>query len=373
MNRPCKGWSGLLPTVLLSLVAVPVAFAAGPVVPLGKPAFDPRSVRSEIAGTPTQVLVIGTLHLSSQNSRFNFSSLAPVLDRLAAFQPQVITIEAMPAQLCDLAVRYAASYPGVAKDYCASTAVAAKSTGLDVAAAEAEVLATLAAWRRPGMAAPTPAQRRRLAAVFAAANDRSSALVQWLRLPGAERIAADGIDAELLELLNASLAKSNENYQIAAVLAARLGLERVHASDDHTADSVFVPLGKEFEAAIQEVWDRPTPYKDTYLKGAGALTSGDAVLAFYRYLNSPEGQRGAIEVDQLAAAKHATPAQYGRQYLAWWETRNLRMVANIRAAAANQPGARVLSIVGASHKPYVDAYLDLMQDVVIVDAAAILK
>lgn len=370
MTPAMKGWPGLLPTLLLSLAAAPAAFAAAPAA---KPAFDPRSVRAEIAGPPTQVLVIGSVHLSSLNSRFKFTSLAPLLDRLAAYQPQVITIEALPAQVCDLATRYAASYPGVAKDYCSSTEVAERSTGLTVAAAEAEVLATLAAWQQPGAAAPTPAQRRRLAAVFAAANDRSSALVQWLRLPEAERKAGDGIDAALLEQLKASVGKSNENYQIAAVLAARLGLERVYPTDDHTADSVFVPLGKEFEAAIQEVWNRPTEYQERYLKGVSTLTSPEAVLAFYRYLNSPEGQRGAIDVDQLAAAKHATPALYGRQYLAWWETRNLRMVANIRAAAANQPGARVLSIVGASHKAYFDAYLDLMQDVVLVDAGAILQ
>lgn len=373
MHVALKGWPGLLPALALAFAAWPAPAGAAMPVPVAKPAFDPRAVRGEIAGPPTQVLVIGTIHLSSLSKRFKFSSLEPVLDRLAAFAPQVITIEALSGQQCDLATRYAAGYPGVAKDYCRSTAVAEKSTGLTVAAAEAEVMATLAAWQQPGAAAPTPAQRRRLAAAFSAANDPSSALVQWLRLPEAERKAGDGIDAGLLAQLDGSIGAYNENYQVAAVLAARLGLDRVHAADDHTADSVFVPLGSEFEAAIHEVWDRPNDYREAYLKGAGRLVSPEAVLAFYRFLNSTEGQRGAIEVDQLAAAKHATPALYGRQYLAWWETRNLRMAANIRAAAANQPGARVLSIVGASHKPYLDAYLDLMQDVVLVDAGEILK
>jgi hypothetical protein len=68
-----------------------------------------------------------------------------------------------------------------------------------------------------------------------------------------------------------------------------------------------------------------------------------------------------------------SPEQYGRVYLAWWETRNLRMVSNIRAAFGNHPGARVLNVVGSSHKPYYDAYLAMMSDVTLVDAEDILK
>ncbi len=49
------------------------------------------------------------------------------------------------------------------------------------------------------------------------------------------------------------------------------------------------------------------------------------------------------------------------------------MVANIRAAFATQPGARVLPVVGSSHKAYFNAYLDVMHEVQLVDAEAILR
>ena len=48
------------------------------------------------------------------------------------------------------------------------------------------------------------------------------------------------------------------------------------------------------------------------------------------------------------------------------------MVANIRATSGNHPGARVLVIVGASHKAYFDAYLDMMHEVKLVDPATVL-
>ena len=77
----------------------------------------------------------------------------------------------------------------------------------------------------------------------------------------------------------------------------------------------------------------------------------------------------ASRVDFAAALKEPSENHDGRRYVAWWETRNLRMVSNIRAAFARAPGAHVLAIVGASHKPYFDAYLGMMHDVEVVDTS----
>ncbi len=65
----------------------------------------------------------------------------------------------------------------------------------------------------------------------------------------------------------------------------------------------------------------------------------------------------------------AFPCRFGRQYVAYWEVRNLRMAATIRdmLAEAPGPGMRALVVVGASHKPYLEAYLHQMHDVRIVD------
>jgi len=84
-------------------------------------------------------------------------------------------------------------------------------------------------------------------------------------------------------------------------------------------------------------------------------------------------QRQTINTDFHAALSQQTPELYGREYVAAWEVRNLRMVSNIRAAFGTRPGADVLNIAGASHKPYYDAYLDLMHEVQLVDAEAVLE
>ena len=73
------------------------------------------------------------------------------------------------------------------------------------------------------------------------------------------------------------------------------------------------------------------------------------------------------------ALVQSSPQAFGRQYLSYWETRNLRMVANMRDVLGRTPGTRLLAIVGVSHKAYYEAYLDQMHDVHLADATAVLR
>ncbi len=329
--------------------------------------IDLSGFEHEMAGPRTQVMVLGSTHLSGMPDSFKAEQLEPLLERLMRYEPDIITIEALSGETCDQLQRYAAIYPDVAKEYCWDAEAGKKATGLDVPAALAEVEKTLATW--PGD--PTPAQRRRLIALLAAANDRASMVVQWLQLPATERRAGDTLDAALVAQVEKSTQSKNENTMIAATLAARLGLQRVHAIDDHTADAVSVKAGPALGKIMQAIWSQsanaPIMAESTALENTGDM------LAMYRFYNSPDAQRDFTGLDFGAALKEKSPERYGRQYVAWWEVRNLRMVANIRAAFANRPGARVLSIVGSSHKPYFDRYLGMMHEVRIVDTEAWLK
>jgi hypothetical protein len=352
-----------------------LALAAGTRFAAGAPAFDPRLYKNEIAGRPAQVLVLGTAHLSGLPSSTDPRVFQALLDRLSRFRPEIITIEALSGEECDTLERFRSVHGADTWDtYCFDTAPIGKATGLDVPAATAEVDRTLAAWP----ATPTPAQRRHLAMLFLAANDRSSATVQWLRLPAGERHAGDGLTAEMVAMIERKGKPLNEDYAIAAALAAQLGLERVYPADDHTADLAFdenSPEGKAYGDAIQAAWKSAPPpavraEEDRLEKN---LRTGADVLSLYRLLNAPRTQRDTIASDMGRAVSYAKGQPYGRQYVAWWETRNLRIAANIRSTLQKEPAARVLSIIGATHKGYLDAYLNMMQDIRIVDAEQFLR
>lgn len=362
----------LIRTALLIVIASLPALANAQIA-AGTPAFDPKSLRGTQEGPITQVLTIGSAHLSQLEKKPTRAELDSLLDKLEAFRPAIITHEGLSGEQCDQVERYKARYAGIFDDYCWGTAEVEKSTGLTVPQAMEAIETTL----KSLPAAPTAAQRRKLASLFLAANDRPSALVQWLRLPSGERKLGDGIDQPLMDILGKVEAQPNETIAIGVALAVRLGLERLYAVDDHTADSIQTAAGPDFSTSIQAHWSSPgadaVPAIVRYKSVEADTAKTGNYLEFYRVINDPETLRAFIEFDYGRAIKLPGEGLHGRRYVAWFEARNLRMVANIREAFGNAPGARVLNIVGASHKGYYDAYLDQMSDVQIVDALAVLK
>lgn len=319
-----------------------------------------------MVGPHAKVMVLGTVHLSELPPGFDPDSLKGLLDRLAAYKPDLITIEALSGEECDMAARHAASY---GKDYCASTDAARQATGLDLPAALAEVNRQLKSWP----AVPEPSQRRHLAALFLAANDQASALTQWLQLSGAERRPGDGLAATLVARLERLEVSPNENYQIAARLAARLGLARVHAVDNHTGDNHDVQDTEAFEREVTAAWAAGSAEAKEREKQVGELSRAKDLLPLYRYVNDPAYLRVLAEVNVRAALQARSTSGYPQIWVAGWETRNLRMVANVREAFRDRVGQRVLVVVGASHKPWFDHWLGQLQGLDIVDVPTTLR
>lgn len=349
----------------------PFAWALLAACGLAHAGVDLSSLDRDMHGQRARVLVLGTVHLDQGTPKgWDPRSLEPLLARLAGFRPDVITIEAMPGETCDLMRRQPAAYRAEdVAQYCPDTAEAARATGLQVPEALAAVAGTLRDWP----ASPAPAQRRHLAALFLAAGDPASAMVQWWQLPEPERRAGDGLDDALAARMRKRETANNENYLIGARVAARLGLQRVVPVDDHTGDNIDVDDWDAYGEAIQGAWDAARPRVQASREREAALWASADMLALYRHVNADGTLRDALAADFGAAQAEPSAAQYGRRYVAGWETRNLRMVANVRAAFRDRPGARVLSIVGASHKPWFDDLLARMQGVDIVDAETVLS
>ncbi|HEX5314568.1 MAG TPA: DUF5694 domain-containing protein [Gammaproteobacteria bacterium] len=329
------------------------------------------ALADHMAGPPTQILVLGTAHLSNAPKGFEPQSLQPLLARLAAYQPQIITIEAISGEGCALLAEYPTIYnPENVAPFCADTTAAKAATGLDVPAAVVAADKALKDWP----ADPTPAQRRHLAALFLASGEPASALVQWLQLPKAERHKGDGLDDALVTLLKKKRASNNEDYQLAVPLAVKLGLQRVYPIDDHTGDNIRITdqQTKGFVAAIRKAWDSTKSQMQPIEDREHDLLEHNHTLELYRYLNSPDVQQAFIASDMGAALRDDSAQHYGQMYVTGWEARNLRMAANILATFREHPGARVLTLVGATHKPWLDKILGQMPGVEIVDTEKML-
>ncbi|WP_022980038.1 DUF5694 domain-containing protein [Ideonella sp. B508-1] len=349
----------------LSRCLIPLTLA----LPLHALADDPLAGLDQgMVGPRAQVLVLATAHLRYLPADFDAKALDGLMRRLAGFKPDVITVELQPPAECDLVKRRPEKY---GEGYnCSRTEAAKAATGLDIPAALQAVEKTLKTWP----AQPSAAQRRALAALFLASGDTPSALVQWLRLPPGERKEGDTLDAALVAQLEQLTRQKDESLLIGARLAAQLGLERVHAIDNHTGDFIEVEGEEEkiFWNQLQTAWKDQSPQARQDEEQTEALKHAPDLLPMYRQLNRPDVLRRLAQSNVAPAMRYPSPQRYPQWWVAGWEIRNLRMVANIRETFREHPGARVLSIVGASHKPWFDHWLGQLQGVGIVDAEQVL-
>lgn len=339
------------------------------------PAFDFRGPDPALTVAPTEVLTIGSIHLRQYQDSLRPSDLDDLRAKLAAYRPDAITIESVPGTTCDLLLRYPKAYANAGDSYCYDVTPFREESGITMDSALTLVRTRLADWPD----APTPSQRRALAAAMLAANDRYSAVVQWFRLPEAARTEGDGLGPASVTHLDELSQSINENTQLGARLAADLGLERVYPVDDHSSDRVLAGTGEDFwDHMSEEIWSAPRDsvtevFKASIYDTLALITRPTQILSVYRAINRPATSNFFVDNDFRYAMNDAGEQGYGRRYLAWYQTRNLTMAANIAAAAADVPGGRLLNIVGASHKLYYDAYLSQMHDMRIADAAAVLR
>jgi hypothetical protein len=351
----------------VAAMAIPMALSAA-----AQSKFNPSQLKGPKSGPMNQVFVLGTPHLSGFPKDFSANNLSLVIEKLVAWKPEIIVIEKLSGAQCDHMQRYKYRYADSIKSYCTDTTEAFRATGLDVPAAVAEVEKTLVHFPRDA----NPTQRRHLAALFLAAGEAPSALVHWLRLPENERHTGDGLDEALVKLLEKSKLAMNENTQIAVPVAVQLGLDRIYPVDDHTADTApsNAEDEKEAEKAIMQAWNNKIGTKRRAIEDAlkTKMNSAEGVLEMYRAYNHGSMYPLIFGSDFGAAMNETSVKHYGRQYLAYWETRNLRMVSNIRDVMGIAPGKRTLAIVGVSHKPYYESYLDMMHDVKVHYGQAVL-
>jgi hypothetical protein len=130
---------------------------------------------------------------------------------------------------------------------------------------------------------------------------------------------------------------------------------------------------KAFGASIEAAWKAGGAALQAQDKRLDEMALAVDLLPLYRQMNQPADLLVRADGNVRAALRGKSAEGYPQMWVAGWEIRNLRMVANIRETFRERPGARVLSIVGVTHKPWFDAWLGQLQGVDIVDVAAVLK
>jgi hypothetical protein len=327
----------------------------------------------------TQVLVLGSDHLRSLGTDFRPAMVASLVHVLESFRADVIAVEHMPPREIErlLLAQNEPSKALLQAFATHATRMASEAQAqLGKTAAEASKFADSLLSTRPRL---NPNVHRSLAIHFLAAYDLPSAVLQWAHLPEHARHAQGPLSASLVAALDQELARPDETMAIAVELGRRSGLLRIASIDDHIDDYFGLTTGL-YATLNAELHDHPAvaefmasaQFVRSQSRLREAAATGD-LLPLYFELNAPAMLDADVRGQWHVFFRTRLPSGSDRARVALWESRNLRIAANLRAAAALDHGRRVLVLIGAAHKPFLDRYLEGMMDVRVVHLADLLQ
>ena len=343
-------------SVLLSIAAsfLPIA------------ATSAEDARRSIAGfsslpdaEKTEILVLATPHLANHEG-LSQADAEPVIDVLANWQPAAVGIERIGHREIELMLADPAhaetleTYIGGEK--LRASKQAQSLTGLSSFDADD----VIGGWTGP---ADDPAANGERVAVALAAYEYETALLYWRRAGRPQ----DGMSEEALDLLRGLDASLNERVSLAVVLAERLGLPRIWPIDSHMDSAAFGRIAGRLQRRIEESGSLAELMDTEYMLKAAALieeAEGDGdLLPVYRFLNSSAYAAADMRAQFDIWNRIPIEGEFGRMREAYWDERNFRIAANIRRMSASHVDQRLVVIIGAGHKPFLDELLAATLDV----------
>jgi hypothetical protein len=353
--------TSLIASLLIAVLAAAPAFSQ---------TFSPDSMDREAAAPPLQVMILGTPHLSGAPDGFRADMLEPVLDRLSAFQPTHVAVETPSAEHLRFLQSESDRLPGVADQF-GGAAIALSETAAAVTGADPYE----AAARLDGEGETLDRTTRMILAARAGEAPRAVAL--WLSHDAAGREAFAAQAPALAEALTGLSQRRDETYLIGAHLAARFNPDTISGMDDWSSGDTFFAAIPRLQAMIEDDPVLSQAGADPALAALGeasrSMVSAEATLEAYRFFNADDAQTERAQAEWAPFLAAPSDPEAARVRLAVWEARNLRMAANILELSQGRPGGRVLVVVGASHKPYLEAMLEQLGAINIVSAERVLS
>jgi hypothetical protein len=320
----------------------------------------------------TRISVVGTPHLRSKGG-VDEAALEPIRRRLEALRPDAIAVESLQPEVLGDMIGRGGIYAQVAEMFAGRWLPSSQQVQATLRMSPAE--AQNAAERLLRQGAPADAAAHRLlASYFLAAYNFDSALLQWRWLSPAERRADGALTDALAKNLDDGLTWPSEDIQVALEVARRLGHQQLYPIDDQTDAILYNRFDEAFPGELEKIGKDPETTKAG--RAPINLTSdsllnlgkhdGTALLAEYAYVNSLPYTSADVDLQWGRYLRMHLASGVDRGRLAQWETRNLLIAAHVRAMSALFPGKRVLVLIGAAHKPFLEEYLGHAMDVRII-------
>jgi hypothetical protein len=309
----------------------------------------------------TKVLVLGTTHLSSL-SGVKETHLKRVLDSLAIYKFDAIALEQMPPELLfDIKSRDNVAWQELYSNFANDITLGEKYQRIlklnyeDAKKKEDSLL------NKQNL---NEADRIQLMNTALCTYDLWTASLNFQYIKDKSKI-----DTSTVNLLNKYNQSSNELNLIGVNLAKRLHINKLNYIDnlqDETILSVDFPsFFSEYAASqnkINELVSKASIFSEVNQLEAENVKKMD-LYPLYKLLNSERYMKEDYTGQWELWLKTNFNSKTDRSRFSLWEMRNLQITANIMRLVAKYPEKTILVVIGASHKSFIEKYLQQMPDI----------
>lgn len=331
----------------------------------------PASLVLATAASAATLTVVGTPHLRSLDPAASPAQRQLVVNRLAAFEPSIVCVEAMPGERVEQFMGDPLEHGELLRHF-AHTAVQLGPDqqvrlGLDRRAARAEA-ATLEHRQAP----LESGERLRLIGLQLAAFEPWSALLNWHGLDeSGHTSAADTLGAMAVERLQQLAQSNNEIVTLAIPLARRAGHRRLCAVDSFVDEATVQTLAEDLMPLIGDADIRADLEAFAAERGRRwAPDREDGLVELLAWMNSSEwAERDrATQWDIFDSGSH----DGATRRLMLWHARNAEIQTWLFRTLAEVDGERPLLLIGGAHRPFIEQALEAHRWIEVVPAHSLL-
>ena len=317
----------------------------------------------------TQIMVLGSYHLS-QLKEFDPQMLDQLITQLDAYHFDAVCIEKMPGELLyDLRSRKDTAYKKLLKSFGGGrlemAELAQKKLGISFTEAQSFIKKLI---HKESL---KDEDHQNLIEYFTAATELASATLHYKYLKNKSSLIESNIDTQILKKIKKLSTSSNEVYSLAIGIAQNQNIQKLEYIDnlqDETLHSIHFPMFVEDYMKHQDIFKEVAnhPVFQKMDKIVETSINSKNLLKLYQFTNSKEYQNQDFEAQwALWLNTHfKSGSDWGRYSL--WEMRNLQITANILKTSAFYPNKKMLVIIGASHKSFIEKYLAQLPNIEIL-------
>lgn len=313
----------------------------------------------------TQILILGTPHLE-QLDNFQAPYLDKVLDRLQTMQFDAVAVEKMPAELLfDISNRKEDHWQDLfnsVNNYFEFGFSHQKS--IDLSFEEAQKNITELQLKK----SLSEADRISLINSFICVYDIWSATLHYKQLDDKSSLSKN-----VIELLDKLSNTKNEINTIALEIATSGQLNQIHYIDNLQDETIllneFPDFLSDYETNAQSINEllNQSGFYDEITALENEAINNKNLYQLYKFYNSNEYMSKDFEAQWALWFKTNFKSKTDRSRYALWEMRNLSITANILRVVASNPEKKILVVIGAAHKSFIEKYLRQIPDIELLE------